>query len=335
MYSDEELNLAVQEGIFVEADLEKFRSYIARARNMSSADEESFRLVTGFNDIFVVIASLLLLVSSAWVAKIIHPVFALFLVAALSWALAEFFVLRRKMALPAIVLLLAFSGSIFSGVSQLCEVLIVQAPPALTYMLGALCAVLSTGLHWKRFKVPITIAIGTGAGIAFFIFTVLSVYPDAKNWVLLLMSISGLVAFFVAMRWDAADRSRTSYKSDVAFWLHLLAAPLIIHPVFSVLGIFDGSESTFNTIIVVFLYLAMTSVSIVTDRRALMVSSLVYVLYALSALLKSYGMISYSLAVAGVFIGFALLMLSGFWHGMRVYLVNTLPLSVQARIPSI
>ena len=338
MYTDDDLDLAVQQDIFVDADVKKFRSYMAKIRNVSSADEENFRLVSGFNDIFVVIASVLLLVSSAWVGRAVHPAFAMFLVAALSWGLAEFFVLKRKMALPAIVLLLAFSGSIFSRVSELYDLLLPQARPyqemsSQSYMLGALFAALSTWLHWKRFKVPITVAIGAGSGIAFFIFTVLSVYPDAIDWVLLLMAISGLVAFSVAMRWDVADRSRTTYKSDVAFWLHLLSAPLMIHPVFSVLGVFDGAESTLNTIVVVLLYLVMTSVSVVIDRRALMVSSLVYVLYALSALLKTYGMISYSLAAAGVFIGFALLMLSGFWHGMRAYLLGALPAGIQSRVP--
>jgi hypothetical protein len=34
-----------------------------------------------------------------------------------------------------------------------------------------------------------------------------------------------------------------TYKSDVAFWLHLASAPLITHPIFGMLGVLDGNET--------------------------------------------------------------------------------------------
>jgi hypothetical protein len=46
------------------------------------------------------------------------------------------------------------------------------------------------------------------------------------------------------MFWDYADIHRVTYESDVAFWLHLASAPLIIHPIFGMLGVLDGGEST-------------------------------------------------------------------------------------------
>jgi hypothetical protein len=30
------------------------------------------------------------------------------------------------------------------------------------------------------------------------------------------------------MWWDSSDRARLTRRSDVAFWLHLLAAPMIV-----------------------------------------------------------------------------------------------------------
>ncbi|MFX8024200.1 hypothetical protein ABTK62_20355, partial [Acinetobacter baumannii] len=61
MISQEELDDAVIAGaISAEAAL-ALRRHVASRRGASEADEEHFRLLTGFNDIFVVIAGLLVL----------------------------------------------------------------------------------------------------------------------------------------------------------------------------------------------------------------------------------------------------------------------------------
>ena len=83
------------------------------------------------------------------------------------------------------------------------------------------------------------------------------------------------------------------------------------------------------------LYLLLTLVSLVIDRRAFMVSALVYVLVALTKLLDTYGLAGDSFAYVGVFIGFSLLLLSGFWHKVRYQLVRHLPASWQAKVPVI
>jgi hypothetical protein len=69
MYSDEDLNLAVKNGIFTDLSVEQFRHLLTTERNSPIVDEENFKLIGGFNDIFVVIACLLLLFSSHWVVK--------------------------------------------------------------------------------------------------------------------------------------------------------------------------------------------------------------------------------------------------------------------------
>ena len=53
------------------------------------------------------------------------------------------------------------------------------------------------------------------------------------------------------------------------------------------------------------------------DRRALLVSSLVYVLWAMYALFQSTGAVELSAALTGLVIGSALLTLSAFWQPMR------------------
>lgn len=330
MYTDEDLQQAVDEGIFSATSVERFREFIARRNHAPAADEEDFRLLTSFNDIFVVIACLLLLVSVSWVLQGIHGALATGVVAILSWSLAEFFVLRRKMALPAIVLLVSFVANVFSTV-----LLLFGSANEQSLMLAGLIATFAAWLHWQRFHVPITVAAGAATAVAFVLSLLMSVFPSLKSSLDSLMLLGGIAVFLFAMRWDMADLKRVSGKSDVAFWLHLTAAPLIVHPVFHDLGIFDGTQSTFDLGIVLFLYLVLTLISLIIDRRAFMVSALIYVLVALTKLLDAYGLAGDSFAYVGVVIGFSLLLLSGFWHKARRPVVQALPLSLQRRLPEV
>lgn len=113
----------------------------------------------------------------------------------------------------------------------------------------------------------------------------------------------------------------------------IVSAPLIVHPVFSNLGILTGNVSISGVLIILALYLVMTVISIIVDRRAFMVSSLAYVLYALSKYLETFGAIDYGFAITGTFIGSALLLLSAFWHPIRVTLLKMLPAIVKNYVP--
>lgn len=144
-----------------------------------------------------------------------------------------------------------------------------------------------------------------------------------------------MLTFVLAMYWDSCDTKRVTRSSDIAFWLHLLAAPLIIHPIFSSLGVLAGNETLSTMVVVIILYILMTSISIVIDRRAFMVSSLVYVVYALSSIIKAYGSVGYSFALTGVLIGASLLLLSAYWHSVRGSLVYKLSNAVKSIIPAV
>jgi hypothetical protein len=330
MYTDEDLECAVAKGIFTEDATQQFRRYIAAQSATQAEDEESFRLVTSFNDIFVVIACSLLLFSTSWVMHNVHPVLAMASVAILSWGLAEFFVLKRKMALPAIVLLISYVGAVFALVLAFFE-----NTSEMSLMLAAAVTALAAWLHWWRFKVPITVAAGAAAAVVFIAALMLTLFPTLKEYASYLLFGAGLSLFYLAMRWDAADLNRLSGKTDVAFWLHLAAAPLIVHPIFTNLGILEGNDGILSVIAVIVLYMLLTIVSIAIDRRAFMVSSLAYVLYALTELFKIYGFAGDSFAYVGVIIGFSLLLLSGFWHRARNVLYGILPSYVQNKIPAV
>lgn len=330
MYTDEDLNYAVSHGIFSKESVNEFRRKLEESKKTQFVDEENFRLISSFNDIFVVIACSLLLFSSLWALQTIDEALGSLVFSILAWMLAEYFILKRKMALPAIVLLLSFVGGIFS----LCLSLYSEASE-ISFITSAAAAATAAYLHWRRFGVPITVAAGTAAIIGLIISTILSIHPHTKDYLLPILFICGVTTFIYAMYWDSADKLRTTKKSDVAFWLHLLAAPLIIHPVFSAIGIFDGDEKTSSMIIVISLYLLMTLISITVDRRAFMISSLIYVIYAISNIFKELGTLSYSFALTGIFIGSALLVLSVYWHTVRSRLIAKMPPSIKKLVPAI
>ena len=328
MYTDEDLTQAVDKGIFSQDAVQTFRKYVADSRNTSSIDEENFRLLTGFNDIFVVIASGLLLVSIAWLGGKFSPFLGAILFAAISWLLAEFFVLKRRMALPAIGLLLTFLGGVFAA-----PIAFNENPSEINFIVSGVLTAIAARLHWNRFMVPITVAAGTAATLACLFGVAINIYPDMEFYYLPYLFVAGILCFGLAMYWDASDRTRQTRYSDVAFWLHLLSAPLIVHPIFTSLGILQGVESLYSSILVVALYILLALISIAVDRRAIMVSALIYVIYAFSGLLKTYGFVSYSFAITGICIGSSLLLLSAYWQSSREKVLKAVPSSLQSYLP--
>ena len=323
MYTDENLSSAVKAGIFTDDAASKFRAFVSNEQGMVAVDEEHFRLVTGFNDIFVVIACGLLLVSVGWIGREIATGLGLLAVAITSWGLSEFFVLKRKMALPAIVLLLTFIVGISGFAAELFRAQ--STNESLSFLAAGITGLVASYLHWLRFRVPITVAAGFAVVIGSIIAFIIIQFPKIENWSLLMIFIGGLLSFAIAMHWDMQDTKRLTKKSDVAFWLHLLAAPLIVHPVFFILGVFEGKNSIPMTLSVIGLYIVLAVISIAIDRRALMVSALIYVLYSFSTLLKTFGIVSLGFSITGLAIGSALLLLSAFWQTSRSHLLGLSP----------
>jgi len=332
MYTEEDIASAIEAGIISEDTAAAFRTHVASLGRSPAVDEEHVRFVTGFNDIFVVIACALLMSSVAWLGAAVAPWVGAAGVAATAWGLAEFFTLKRRMALPSIVLLLAFVG----GVMNVGLMLFETSPGSygVAYLTAAVMAAFAALVHWLRFGVPITIAAGAAAVVGLIIVLLLSAVPEAKVWIEAAGFAAGLAVFLAAMAWDSKDTERNTRNSDVAFWLHLLAAPLIVHPIFWSLGVLEGGASVKQAVAVIALYMVLGLVSLWIDRRALMVSALVYVLYTFSELLEQFGFVSLSFAVTALVVGSGLLLLSAFWHASRAFAMKLVPRVLRKRLPS-
>ena len=364
MYSQQELDEAVASGVLSAEAADALRAHVEGQRSISVPDEEQFRLITGFNDIFVSIAAAILLFAVGWIGQSIGhaaglevrdvndtsgPSFlAPLFIAATSWGLALFFTARRRMALPSILLLLTFVGGVLVATGfLLAQIIGPQQFQGDSELLGATVGGISAAvaaaaawLHWKRFHVPITVAAGAAAVAGIFLSIVIAIFQpgdsqSAKNLILGFVLLLGIGMFLFAMWWDASDRARVTRRSDVAFWLHLLAAPMIAHPIFSLLGLNSGSVSMGEGLLVVGLYILFGLTALAVDRRALLVSALAYVLYALTELFKQFGAVELNVALTALIIGSALLMLSAFWHQARRLVVTKLPGELQARLPNL
>ena len=337
MYSESDIDGAVTAGAISAQAAAALRNHIATSHSAPAVDEEHFRLLSGFNDIFVSIAVTLVLVAVAWIGKSITTPLAGALVAVSAWALAEYFTRARRMALPSILLLLAFVGGVAATLVGVMVELHPDFSDSSNAAIGAGIALVAAGaawLHWRRFMVPITVAAGAAALVAVAIASTVAVIPAAKDALYPLLLVCGVAVFALAMRWDVSDRERRTRRSDVAFWLHLAAAPMIAHPVFHMLGVFGGEIGIGTALIVVGLYLAFAFLALAVDRRALLVSSLVYVLYAMYALFQNAGAVELAWAFTALVIGSALLTLSAFWPMMRRTVIGMLG-SIGDRLPPV
>jgi len=337
MYSESDIDGAVTAGVLSPQAAEALRRHVAAAHAAPAVDEEHFRLLTGFNDIFVSIAIVLLLVAVGQIGARIAAPLPGALVAASAWVLAEYFTAKRRMALPSILLLLAFVGGVAGMLAGAAAVAVDHPSDRTGAAIGggiALVSAAAAWLHWRRFAVPITIAAGAVALVGMLVGLAVAAMPTVQQVIWPLLLVAGLAVFALAMRWDLSDRERRTRRADVAFWLHLAAAPMIAHPVFQMLGVFGGDVTLPTALVVLVLYLAFAFVALAVDRRALLVSGLVYVLYAMYALFRSAGAVELSAAFTALVIGSALLTLSAFWQPMRRLVVATLG-RVGGRLPPV
>jgi len=363
MYSQQELDDAVAAGVITAKDADALRAHVEQQRSTSLPDEEQFRLITGFNDIFVSIAAAILLFAVGWIGQSIGQATGLYIsdhgdigpsflaplaIAGTSWALALFFTARRRMALPSIILLLAFVGAVLATTGFLLVEIVGpsrvndnnQLLAATVGAVSAAVAGIAAWLHWRRFHVPITVAAGAASVAGLFLAILVGIVQPAsaeaaKNLILGFVLLLGIGVFLFAMWWDASDRARVTRRSDVAFWLHLLAAPMIAHPIFTLMGLNSGAVSTGEALVVVGLYVLFGLTALAIDRRALLDSALAYVLYALTELFKQFGAVELNVALTALVIGSALLLLSAYWHQARRLIVTRLPSNLQERLPNL
>ncbi len=358
--SDRALGLAVERGLLSPDQVAGLRTIEGEVAGSAPVpeprDDEALRFVTGFADIFVTIGIVLFLGALGVIMDAGTGSTLMYAgVAACAWLLAEFFTGRRRMALPSIALLVAFVGAVFVLSAQVSAALLPERPAqgqtlfgqswlgivpvdVLPLGLAALVTVGMAAMHYVRFRVPITVAAGTSALCVLAVAVVVGLAPSIDETVLnVVLFACGLGVFALAMRFDVSDPQRATRRTDIAFWLHLLAAPLIVHPLirgFLLHGFGDRmTDQAAAGILAVFVALGI--VAVIIDRRAILVSGLVYAGIAGGTLIRTFGFATNGTQLPTVLLalGAFILLVSAGWQPLRRAILRRLPLSLARRLP--
>lgn len=336
----EGLEAAVRDGVIDRATAARLAPYLAGGvpeTRDADPDDEKLRLVTGFNDIFVTIGVVMFLGALGYLLSSVGLAVSAAGIAVAAWGLAEFFTRVRRLALPSIVLLVIFVGAVFITVLALFDLGAVSslwrddAAPG-PVLVGGVAAAIAAVLHWYRFHVPITVAAGAAAVAAMLLALCRIAAPGLlDNHPIPIFLAVGLCVFALAMWFDSSDLKRQTRRTDIAFWLHLLAAPLIVHPI--LMSMVKDTPSTMAAAQVMAVFLILAVVALVVDRRAILVSSLAYLAYAAGTLIQAAGAQSSSFAISTLAVGAVVLMLSAAWRPLRRMFMRLAPESLRQRLP--
>lgn len=321
-----DLSDAVAAGVIDEPTAGKLARFLETREGARPVEDEPVRLVTGFNDVFVLLGFLLSLAGVIWVFDKMWWI----AVPAMAWGLSEIFARRRRMALPSIALALAFLSPalIYATISPLG----LMTPRTFISPEAGLVVAAMAGLYFWRFRVPVAAAASAVA----LTFATVSLIAGLSGGEVsgLLWFLAGLALFAVAMTRDMRDPERVTLDADIAFWLHLAASPMIVHAVIGGLGWrMEGSAPSVQAMFWPAVA-AIWIVGVVIDRRPLIVSSISYVVAAITlagAQSRTSG-IAFALLVAGA----AILALSVWWRPIRRAALSLLPLgALRSRLPPV
>ncbi len=315
----QKLEAASDQGIISKEQVESLLSFFASSEPVPEHSEDQLKFVRSFGDIFITLGIVFVTVASAQIqmaATWMNIVPLLIFIATTEWL-----VRGRRLVLPGMALLIA---TLYFA-SQLLELSIADYGLLNLMLLTSLA-----GLFYWRYKIPFTML-----PIALGCIGMLSIIIDVDLFnAQYMLTLFGLIIFFVAMWFDSHDVDRKTRYSDAAFWLHLLAAPLIVHGVMVNLLVSQGDVALKKLFIIVF-FVAFFLVALYVDRRALLVSSLSYAIYAVIALSKTNAFDIENLTLI-IFAGFGafIIFFGTYWYKIRnVIFSNSAAFVVSQYVP--
>ncbi|MEE2692049.1 MAG: hypothetical protein VX640_10975 [Pseudomonadota bacterium] len=325
----------------------------------SPSGEEELRFIRNFHDVFLsiglamfavglgIVSSLVLknltagIDEAEWRRVTMTVAGVLLIDAAIMWALAEVFARTRRLFLPAIVILLAFIGFWFGALAAIYALLFLDAGiESLDKGLGELKTLplfLSAGVtagifaYYLRMRLPFAMGLGAASLAGTAVAALFWHDPKliAQNYLGIELA-AGVFLFALGVAFDARDPQRLTRYSDNAFWLHFFAAPLIFGSVIVMVagekGVFAGGTYPAMATLIVVVVFAL--VSLLINRRALLVSGLLSAAVAIGVLVSKTGLDgAWTAALTLLLLGGAMVLLGGGWHAVRRLLVAPFPKS--------
>jgi hypothetical protein len=340
--------------------------------------DEQLRLVGGGNDLFVTIGVLLLVFGAGFALTPLvgedSPLLSVLLAGGV-WALAEIVTRQKRMRLSSTVLAAMFmtliAALIAHGLQSRIDLAALEANPLSIVakrgeigwlsLLAAGAFVGAATLYFWRFRVPVLAAI-IALGVTALAFTqgalflydgvttgsvaipTLDQLPDVMRNALYVPLICGLAVFGIAVALDLHDRERRTIWSDCAFWLHVVSAPLLVHPLFIMAtgqdvafgAIAPGQDAVIGLVVLIAVF---TYVALAIDRRSLLVPTLAYfgslgVANLVGDAANGAGIPPIALVLIAV--GALIILFGAGWQRIRKLIVaTTLPSGLVHRLPPI
>ena len=341
----ESLTAAAQAGIISSGQVEPLSRFVeARAALPAGGstdepnreeDSEIPRFIRGYHDILITIGIVVVLTGIAGLGPI-------YLAVAAVVVLAEIFVYRQRLALPSFALTIAFALFVGWTIVGLDRSYISGEASALSAsalhvagLAAAECVALAV-FYW-RYRVPVALAALLIAGVVTVTVLVLSslYHGDFEQYATMLFLIAGVLLVGIAMRFDLTDPKRIYTRSDVAFWLYLIAVPSILKGIFGSVQ----PQTTQGAALVVVVVALMMILGLLLDRRAFVTAGLIYLGFAFAALIGTdtgvLGGLATSNLIMWILVAIGLIVLTvGFgWRFFRQILLSGLPATLRASLP--
>ncbi len=341
MPTSDDLNAAVAEGIIDAGQADRLASFFsarATADPWTLAEDrmvesEDVRFVRGFHDIFIAVGVALLFAGLTTAGKVTGTITGTFALSALiAWGLAEFLARKRRLVLPSIVLCLAFvlcaSGMVWGAFGrELFDV--VAEDRGLVFIAASLTGLGAAVIFLIRFRLPFALGISAACGIALALSVLLFLDRNmVEDHSTVIFLVAGLCVFAAAMAFDLSDPGRKTLRADNAFWLHLLAAPLLVHSILAVVSLGKNSNNELaGATAVIAVVLALALVALLVDRRATLVVGLGYLGAAIATVIGEISVEASTVAaITLIILGTGVVALGSAWQATRAVLFRILPL---------
>lgn len=336
-----DLRAAVAAGIVTEAQAAGITTLAqdrAGKRASLPAEDEPFEFFRGFAEIFIAAGLSILLGGIAILLSVVGGVTILIaipaIMALIAWWMAGYFTLRRRMNLPSMVLVSAYSSGIY--VSAL--TLLGQSSMGMRALAvgAAVIAAAATALWFRRFRLPFAMFVfGVFALMATYaLFTRFGPgndYSTVGGWTRNLMPWNGLTlpslvfgigAFVGAMWFDIRDRHRIGRHSATAFWLHLLAGGALVNTIAG--NLYAGGSGNLGATALALCGFAV--VALIIDRRSMLTAGVVYIAALIYwAVAGDGGGSPQDWAIVLIILGGLFTVLGTWWVQLRAALMRALP----------
>ncbi len=256
------------------------------------------------------------------------------LAAGVDWLVALWFHNRKRFRLPIIYCVATASISLASAtflglLGDLDKSVFDRDVPleVVLTMLGVALTVLAAGA--ARFRIPffmLPIAV-----LFTIMVTIIARHGDGDTSWRLLLGGCGLTILAVAIFFDLKDPKRVTRWSDFAFWSYVVGSPLFVHSLFLSLLIQDDMKGWMNSpllwMAMAALAIAVTFIGLLLNRRALILSTLIYISIVIFRIFASLsiGGPATLLLITTLIIGVYVTALGSRWTRIRATFMRGLP----------